>query len=84
MSTAATAVTAVALILFGKREKGAGGNASKLRKIYVMVGCAMRTKMPTGQYFHGAHGASYFDKTLNLLALPQAPLIVFRHLFLIK
>jgi hypothetical protein len=43
MSTAATAVTAVALILFGKREKGAGGNASKLRKIYVMVGCAMRT-----------------------------------------
>ena len=44
-------------------------NASKLRRIYVMVGCAMRTKMPTGRYFHGAHGAPYFDKTLNLLAL---------------
>ena len=23
----------------------------------------------TGRYFHGAHGAPYFDKTLNLLAL---------------
>ncbi len=34
-----------------------------------MVGCAMRTKMPTGRYLHGAHGAPYFDKTLNLLAL---------------
>ena len=29
----------------------------------------MRTKMPTGRYLHGAHGAPYFDKTLNLLAL---------------
>ena len=44
-------------------------NASKLRKIYVMVGCAMRTKMPAGRYLHGAHGAPYFDNTLNLLAL---------------
>ena len=34
-----------------------------------MVGCAMHTKMPTGRYLHGAHGAPYFDKTLNLLAL---------------
>ena len=34
-----------------------------------MVGCAMRSKMPTGRYFHGAHGAPYFDKTLNLLPL---------------
>ena len=34
-----------------------------------MVGCAMRTKMLTGRYLHGAHGAPYFDKTLNLLAL---------------
>ena len=34
-----------------------------------MVGCAMCTKMPTGRYLHGAHGAPYFDKTLNLLAL---------------
>ena len=42
-------------------------NASKLRKIYVMVGCAVRTKIPTGRYLHGAHGAPYFDKTLNLL-----------------
>ena len=24
-----------------------------------MVGCAMRTKMPTGRYFHGARGAPY-------------------------
>ena len=44
-------------------------NASKLRKIYVMVGCTMSTKMPTGRYLHGAHGAPYCDKTLNLLAL---------------
>jgi hypothetical protein len=34
-----------------------------------MAGCAMPTKMPTGWGFHGAHGAPYFDKTLNLLAL---------------
>ena len=34
-----------------------------------MVGCAMRTKMPAGRYLHGAHGAPYFDNTLNLLAL---------------
>ena len=34
-----------------------------------MVGCAMRTKISTGRYLHGAHGAPYFDKTLNLLAL---------------
>ena len=40
-----------------------------------MVGCAMRTKMPTGRYLHGAHGAPYFDKTLNLLAL-TLPLII--------
>ena len=33
----------------------------------------MRTKMPTGRYLHGAHGAPYFDKTLNLLALPSDP-----------
>ena len=51
------------------RTIGVRTNASKLRKIYVMVGCAMRTKMPTGRYLHGAHGAPYFDKTLNLLAL---------------
>ena len=38
-----------------------------------MVGCAMRTKMPTGQYLHGAHGAPYFDKTLNSLALGPTP-----------
>ena len=44
-------------------------NASKLRKIYVMVGCAMHTKMPTVRYLHGAHGAPYCDKTLNLLTL---------------
>ena len=29
----------------------------------------MRTKMPAGRYLHGAHGAPYFDNTLNLLAL---------------
>ena len=40
-----------------------------------MVGCAMRTKMPTGRYLHGAHGAPYFDKTLNLLALAPTPYI---------
>ena len=34
-----------------------------------MVGCAMRTKMPTGRYSHGAHGTPYCDKALNLLAL---------------
>ena len=39
-----------------------------------MVGCAMRTKMPTGRYLHGAHGAPYFDKTLNLLALSLSPI----------
>ena len=38
-----------------------------------MVGCAMRTKMPTGRFLHGAHGAPYCDKTLNLLALPPSP-----------
>ena len=26
-----------------------------------MVGCAMRTKMPTGRYLQGAHGAPYCD-----------------------
>ena len=41
-----------------------------------MVGCAMRTKMPTGRYFHGAHSAPYFDKTLNLLVLSLTPLIL--------
>ena len=34
-----------------------------------MVGCAVRTKMPTGRYLQGAQGAPYVDKTLNLLAL---------------
>jgi hypothetical protein len=29
----------------------------------------MHTKMPTGRYLHGAHGAPYCDKTLNLLPL---------------
>ena len=38
-------------------------NASKLRKICVMVGCAMRTKMPRGRCFHGAHGAPYIPAT---------------------
>ena len=41
-----------------------------------MVGCAMRTKMPTGRYLHGAHGAPYFDKTLNLLALSPPPFLI--------
>jgi hypothetical protein len=57
-------VAGVAHEIIGVRD-----NASKLRKIYVMVGCAMCTKMPTGRYLHGAHGAPYCDKTLNLLAL---------------
>ena len=35
----------------------------------------MRTKMPTGRYLHGAHGALYFDKTLNLLALGLSRII---------
>jgi hypothetical protein len=34
-----------------------------------MVGCVMLTKMPTGRYLHGAHGAPYCDKTLNLMVL---------------
>ena len=32
----------------------------------------MRTKMPSDRYLHGAHGAPYFNKTLNLLALTLA------------
>ena len=40
-----------------------------------MVGCAMRTKMPTGRYLHGAHGAPYCDNTLNLLVLSLSPII---------
>ena len=38
-----------------------------------MVGCAMRTKMPTGRYLHGAHGAPYFDKTLKLTGIGSVP-----------
>ena len=41
-----------------------------------MVGCAMRTKMPTGRYLHCAHGAPYFDNTLNLLALGLSPIVI--------
>ena len=41
-----------------------------------MVGCAMRTKMPTGRYLHGAHGTPYIDKTLNLLALSLSPIFL--------
>ena len=37
--------------------------------MFIGILFSMRTKMPTGRYFHGAHGAPYFDKTLNLLAL---------------
>ena len=47
-----------------------------------MVGCAVRSKMLTGRYLHGAHGAPYFDKTLNLLALALT-LICFNRLIII-
>ncbi|MDX2486904.1 MAG: hypothetical protein QNL03_05370 [Gammaproteobacteria bacterium] len=37
-------------------------NASKLREISIIVGCAVRTNIPASKHFHGAHGAPYTGK----------------------
>ncbi len=42
-------------------------NASKLRDISIIVGCAVRTKIPASKNFHGAHGAPTLENILNLL-----------------
>ena len=36
-----------------------------------MVGCAMRTKMPTGRYFHGAHNKHRHPKFKKNSAIIQ-------------
>ena len=43
----------------------------------------MHAKMPTGLYLHGAHGAPYFDKTLNLLALSLTPIVFIPLIFML-
>ena len=37
-------------------------NASKLRELSIIVGCAVRTKIPASRNFYGAHGAPYTGK----------------------
>ena len=44
-------------VIFGVRV-----NVSKLREISIIVGCAVRTKIPASKNFHGAHGAPYTGK----------------------
>ncbi len=45
--------------------KGDGGNVSKLREISIIVGCAVRTKIPASKNFHGAHGALHWTTFLT-------------------
>ena len=43
-------------------KKGSDPNASKLRELSIIVGCAVRTKIPASRNFYGAHSAPYTGK----------------------